>query len=34
MALPLLRADMDDEEIDQIAEKATEAAAFLKAISH
>jgi ArsR family transcriptional regulator len=25
---------MDDEEIDQIAEKATDAAAFLKAISH
>ena len=34
MALPLLRVDMDDEEIDQIAEKATDAAAFLKAISH
>ena len=34
MALPLLREDMDDEEIDQIAEKATDAAAFLKAISH
>ncbi len=34
MALPLLRPDMDDEEIDQIAEKAADAAAFLKAISH
>ena len=34
MALPILRVDMDDEEIDQIAEKATDAAAFLKAISH
>ncbi|MDU8911205.1 metalloregulator ArsR/SmtB family transcription factor [Aestuariicoccus sp. MJ-SS9] len=34
MALPVLNEDLSDEEFDRIAEKATTAAAFLKAISH
>lgn len=34
MALPVLHQDMSDEEFDKIADKATAASAFLKAISH
>ncbi|KAA8605104.1 ArsR family transcriptional regulator [Salipiger aestuarii] len=34
MAFPVLRDDLSDEELDRIADKATAAAAFMKAISH
>lgn len=34
MALPQLSPDITDEEMDRIADKATEAANFLKALSH
>ncbi|WP_037371099.1 ArsR/SmtB family transcription factor [Salipiger mucosus] len=34
MALPVLHDDLTDDELDRIADKATQASAFLKAISH
>lgn len=34
MTLPVLSLDMSDDEIDRIADKATVASSFLKAISH
>ena len=34
MALPVLHADLSDDDLDAIVEKATTASAFLKAISH
>ena len=34
MALPQLSPDLNDEELDRIADKATTASNFLKAISH
>ncbi|MFD1341889.1 ArsR/SmtB family transcription factor [Litorisediminicola beolgyonensis] len=34
MNLPVMTADMADEEIEEIVSKATSAASFLKAISH
>ncbi len=34
MALPILKDDLSDEELDAIVGKATTASAFLKAISH
>ncbi|EAU43855.1 MULTISPECIES: ArsR/SmtB family transcription factor [Salipiger] len=34
MALPVIKDDLSDDELDQIADKAAAASAFLKAISH